>query len=142
MADIVTEQFHQSLRSSPSGRQKTGTMIDEIYGAMETSENPLDRVVQMITECHGPWSGGSTELFKFASFVASLLNIPAATLVALNAGESACVVERAIAITPPSAVGRQNTQTKNEIHISHQTTTTQQTFDYLLHLLTYYNYSL
>jgi hypothetical protein len=111
MADIVTEQFHQSLRSSPSGRQKTGTMIDEIYGAMETSENPLDRVIQMITECHGPWSGGSTELFKFASFVASLLNIPAATLVALNAGESACVVERAIAITPPSAVGRQNTQT-------------------------------
>jgi hypothetical protein len=111
MAEIVTEQFYQSLRASPSGKQKTGTLIDEIYGAMETTQNPMDRVVQMITECHGPWTGSSSEFFRFASFVASLLKDPSAVITAINAGDSACLVERAITLTPPSSVGRQNTQT-------------------------------
>ena len=73
MAEAVTEQFLQSLRSSPSGQQKSGTIFDEIYGALETSENPLDRVIQMISEFHGPWAGGSNELLGFTSMVASMM---------------------------------------------------------------------
>jgi len=111
MSSIVTEQFHQSLRASPSGQQVTGTMFDEIYGSLETSTDPLDRALQMIAEFHGPWSGASNELFKFMSFIASMMNSPLLRALAKSSGESACIVERAIALTPPSLVGRQNNQT-------------------------------
>ena len=111
MAAVATEQFYQSLRSSPSGQQQTGTPIDEIKGAMQTSQNPLDRTVQMIAETHGPYSGSSASLFSFTTMIASLLNIPILTTLSNQIGNAACDVQKALSLLPPSFVGRGNTMT-------------------------------
>lgn len=110
MSQIVSEQFNQSLRSSPSGQRKSGTMFDEIYGALETSENPLDRVIQMIAEFHGAWTGGSQELFQFSSFLASLTNSPELKQLSSKVGNAACQANDIAAQLPPSKVGRQNNE--------------------------------
>ena len=111
MATVATEQFYQSLRASPSGQQQTGTPIDEIKGAMQTSQNPLDRTVQMVAETHGPWSGSSASLFSFTTLIASILNIPILTAISNKIGNAACDVQNAISLLPPSYVGRGNTMT-------------------------------
>ena len=110
MPQVVTEQFNQTLRSSPSGQRKSGTMFDEIYGALETSLNPLDRVIQMISEFHGVWTGGSQELFQFASFLASATGSNVLRNVASKVGDSACLANNLQAQLPPSKVGRQNNE--------------------------------
>ena len=110
MSQIVSEQFNQSLRSSPSGQRKSGTMFDEIYGALETSENPLDRVIQMIAEFHGVWTGGSQELFQFSSFLASLTNSPELKQMSNKIGNAACQANDIASQLPPSKVGRQNNE--------------------------------
>ena len=110
MSQIVSEQFNQSLRSSPSGQRKAGTMFDEIYGALETSENPLDRVIQMIAEFHGVWTGGSQELFQFSSFLASLTNSPELKQMSNKIGNAACQANDIASQLPPSKVGRQNNE--------------------------------
>ena len=110
MSQVVTEQFNQTLRSSPSGQRKSGTMFDEIYGALETSLNPLDRVIQMISEFHGVWTGGSQELFQFASFLASATGSNVLRNVASKVGDSACLANDLQAQLPPSKVGRQNNE--------------------------------
>jgi hypothetical protein len=110
MPQVVTEQFNQTLRSSPSGQRKSGTMFDEIYGALETSLNPLDRVIQMISEFHGVWTGGSQELFQFASFLASATGSNVLRNVASKVGDSACLANDLQAQLPPSKVGRQNNE--------------------------------
>lgn len=111
MAEVATEQFYQSLRASPSGQKQTGTIFDELHGAMQTSQNPLDRTIQMISETHGPWSGGSKSLFNFTTMVASILNVPVLTLLSNKIGNAACAVEKALSLLPPSFVGRGNTLT-------------------------------
>jgi hypothetical protein len=110
MPQVVTEQFNQTLRSSPSGQRKSGTMFDEIYGALETSLNPLDRVIQMISEFHGVWTGGSQELFQFASFLASATGSNVLRNVASRVGDSACLANDLQVQLPPSKVGRQNNE--------------------------------
>lgn len=110
MSQVVSEQFNQSLRSSPSGQRKSGTMFDEIYGALETSEKPLDRVIQMIAEFHGVWTGGSQELFQFSSFLASLTNAPELKQMSNKIGNAACQANDIASQLPPSKVGRQNNE--------------------------------
>lgn len=110
MSQVVSEQFNQSLRSSPSGQRKSGTMFDEIYGALETSENPLDRAIQMIAEFHGVWTGGSQELFQFSSFLASLTNAPELKQMSNKIGNAACQANDIASQLPPSKVGRQNNE--------------------------------
>jgi flagellar motor protein MotB len=110
MSQSVSEQFNQSLRSSPSGQRKSGTMFDEIYGALETSNNPLDRVIQMIAEFHGVWTGGSRELFEFSSFLASATGSNALKNVASQVGDATCRAETLNGQLPPSKVGRQNNE--------------------------------
>jgi hypothetical protein len=110
MSQNVSEQFNQSLRSSPSGQRKSGTMFDEIYGALETSQNPIDRAIQMISEFHGVWTGGSRELFQFSSFLASATGSNALRNIALQVGEATCRAETLNNQLPPSKVGRQNNE--------------------------------
>ncbi len=110
MSQIVTEQFNQTMRSSPSGQKKTGTMFDEIYGALETSQNPIDRIIQMIAEFHGVWTGGSQELFQFSSFLASATGSNVLKNIAAKVGDAACQANDIMSQLPPSKVGRQNNE--------------------------------
>ena len=106
MPQIVTEDFQKSLRSSPHGKRKNGTEIDELYCAMETSENPLDRTIQLIAEFHGPWSGGSVELTDFTSFVASALKSSPMAQQAVQTASQALDAVNAVNRIVDSAVGK------------------------------------
>lgn len=110
MSQIVNEKFNQSLLSSASGRRKKGTMFDEIYGALESSDNPIDRAIQMIAEFHGAWTGGSQELFALASFLASATNSPVLTDIANTVGSATQSVLSLANQLPASLCGRQNTE--------------------------------
>jgi hypothetical protein len=110
MSQIVNEKFNQSLLSSASGKRKKGTMFDEIYGALESSDNPIDRAIQMIAEFHGAWTGGSQELFALASFLASATNSPVLTDIANTVGGAAQSVLSLANQLPASLCGRQNTE--------------------------------
>lgn len=111
MAQIVTEDFRKSLRSSPTGKRKYGTLFDELYNSLETSENPLDRAIQMISEFHGPWTGGSVELADLSTFIASKIKTPILKTNAMSQISSALNVTNAVKNMVPSAVGKISSQT-------------------------------
>ena len=111
MPQVVTEDFRKSLRSSPSGQRKNGTIFDELHCALQTSENPLDRVIQMIAEFHGPWSGGSIQLTDFISFISSKIKTPALAGLAMDSAKAAVSVVQAVSRMPPSSVGKQSPMT-------------------------------
>lgn len=111
MPEVVTEDFRKSIRSSPTGQRKSGTIFDELYSALETSDKPLDRIIQLICEFHGPWSGGSRQLTDFVAFIASLTKSLSLRNLALQNAELACAVEQAINLLPPSSVGKNDPQT-------------------------------
>jgi hypothetical protein len=111
MPQIVTEDFRKSLRSSPTGKRKDGTIFDELYCSLQTSENPLDRAIQLISEFHGPWSGSSVELTDFLGFISSKINSPQLAGVVTQAAGAANEVVKAFTQMPQSAVGRQNPMT-------------------------------
>jgi hypothetical protein len=112
MSQVVTENFHKSLYSSPTGKRKNGTMSDDLRNSLETSEKPLDRAVQMIAEYHGPWTGSSTELTKFSAFVGGKLGNGAKIKKQTSQNlSSASTVNSAVRQMPPSAVGKSNPQT-------------------------------
>ncbi len=72
MPSVITEQFTQNIFSGPSGERKTQpTIFDELRWATEHAQNPLEQVVQMISEFHGPWTGMSQQLMNFVNAVAS-----------------------------------------------------------------------
>lgn len=112
MSQVVTENFRKSLYSTPTGKRKNGTIFDDLRLSLETSEMPLDRAVQMIAEYHGPWTGSSTELTKFSSFVGGKLGngqkIKNQTTQNLYGAAS---VNNAVNQMPPSAVGKTHPQT-------------------------------
>jgi hypothetical protein len=111
MPEIVTEDFRKSLKSSPTGQRKTGTVFDELYGSLETSDKPLDRILQMIAEFHGPWNGSSRQLTDFLAFLASITDSSVLKSLALAKGADACSVEQAISNLPKSSVGKINPHT-------------------------------
>lgn len=110
MSEIITEDFRKSLRSSPTGKRKNGTIFDELYCSLETSENPLDRAVQTIAEFHGPWSGGSSELTDFSSFVASRLNSKEVKKESINVATKTHSVNNAINSLPKSSINKYNSE--------------------------------
>lgn len=108
MPEVVTEDFYKSIKSSPTGQRKSGTVFDELYGSLETSDKPLDRVLQMIAEFHGPWNGSSRQLTDFLTFLASVTESSLLKSLALQKGADACSVEQAISNLPKSSVGKSN----------------------------------
>jgi hypothetical protein len=74
MPQVTDEKFHKTIFSSPNGKRKDGTIFDRLYCSTQYSEFPLDQIIQTIAEFHGPWTGGSTQLADFSTFVASSLN--------------------------------------------------------------------
>jgi hypothetical protein len=108
MPQVVTEDFRKTIRSSPHGKRKNGTEFDELYSAMETSENPLDRTIQLISEFHGPWSGGSVELTDFTSFIASRLRSAPIIQQAIQTANQALDAVNAINNLVNSSVGKQS----------------------------------
>jgi hypothetical protein len=111
MPEIVTEDFRQSLRSSPTGKRKNGTIFDELYGALETSDRPLDRITQLIAEFHGPWNGSSRQLTDFSAFLASMTQLESLKNLAIQKGADACAIEQAINQMPKSLVGKNDPHT-------------------------------
>lgn len=72
MPSVITEQFTQNIFSGPSGERKTQpTIFDELRWATEHAQNPLEQVIQLISEFHGPWTGMSQQLMQFVNSVAS-----------------------------------------------------------------------
>jgi hypothetical protein len=111
MPQVVTEDSRKSLRSSPTGKRKDGTIFDELYCSLQTSENPLDRAIQTIAEFHGPWTGSSVELTDFVAFVASKVASPQLMGLAQQAAGAAVDVVKAVTQMQPSSVGKQNPMT-------------------------------
>lgn len=112
MSQVVTEKFRQSMFSSPTGKAKNGTMFDDLRLSLETSENPHERAVQMISEYHGPWTGSSTELTQFSSFVSGKIGKGSALRNQTTQNLSgAYQVNRAVSQMPPSSVGRTHYET-------------------------------
>jgi hypothetical protein len=110
MAEIVTEDFRKSLRSSPTGNRKNGTMFDDLYSSMETSQSPLDKIVQTIAEYHGPYSGGSSFLANFGAFLLSDMGSTQLQSQVFIIARQALNVINALEQTPPSSVGRTSNQ--------------------------------
>jgi hypothetical protein len=55
---VVREDFIKSLNADPSGTRKTApTIWDELRHATQHSQRPLEQVLQLISEFHGPWTG-------------------------------------------------------------------------------------
>ncbi len=55
---VVREDFIKSLNADPSGTRKTApTIFDELRWSTQHSQRPLDQVLQLISEFHGPWTG-------------------------------------------------------------------------------------
>jgi hypothetical protein len=81
MAQIVTESISDRLFSPPSGqRKKHPTIFDELRWATEFSQNPLEQILQLISEFHGPWTGANTasnNLLNGSSSPAVLFDAPA-----------------------------------------------------------------
>jgi hypothetical protein len=111
MPEVVTEDFHKSLKSSPTGKRKSGTMFDELYGSLETSDKPLDRIIQLISEFHGPWNGSSQQLTDFTAFLASATNSSGLKNLAIQKGTSACSINQAISLLPKSSINKQDPRT-------------------------------
>lgn len=106
MPQAVTEDFYKTIRSNPTGKIKSGTEFDELYCALETSENSLDRTVQLIAEFHGPWSGGSVELTDFTSFLGATLKSNAMVQQALQTASQAMDAVNAVNNMVNSAVNK------------------------------------
>lgn len=111
MSQVVTEKFRQSLYSSPTGKRKNGTIHDDLRNSLETSENPLDRAVQMIAEYHGPWTGSSAELTKFSAFVAGKLGGSKLKSQSTQSAKSALAAKNAVNQMPSSSVGKTHPST-------------------------------
>jgi len=111
MPTVVTEDFLKSIRSSPDGQRKNGTIFDELYTSLETSENPLDNAIDTIAEFHGPWSGGSAELTDFNVFLASKLNNSSLKNQAMQSASDTINVNSAINNIDPSSRKNYNKET-------------------------------
>lgn len=115
MAEIVTEQFKQYLFSMPSGERKVNpTIFDELRWAMQHAENPLEQVIQMISEFHGLWTGMSPTLMNFVSQISSLSNSNSSASY-IAAAKAALVTLNQLNLT--SKIGRINSITCNAMPI-------------------------
>jgi hypothetical protein len=111
MPQIVTEDFYKSLRSSPTGKRKNGTIFDELYCSLQSSENPLDRAIQTIAEFHGPWTGSSVELTDFTAFLASKIGSSRLLQTASSAAGSALAAVQSVSHMQKSSVRKYNPET-------------------------------
>lgn len=115
MAEIVTEQFKQYLFSLPSGERKTQpTIFDELRWAMQHVQNPLEQVLQLISEFHGLWTGMTPTLMNFVSQISSLANNNSSSAY-ISAAKSALATLNQLNLG--SKVGRVNTITANTMPV-------------------------
>lgn len=111
MPEVVTEDFHKSLKSSPTGKRKNGTLFDEMYASLETSEKPLDKAIQFIAEFHGPWNGSSRELTDFITFLASAKDSALLKNLSIQKANAACEIQNVLTNLPPSSIGKSDPRT-------------------------------
>lgn len=111
MPEFVTENFRKSLRSSPTGKRKSGSIFDELHSSLECSDRPLDKAIQTIAEFHGPWSGGSSQLADFTAFTSARLKSNRLKAQANKTAFKALSVENANFNKVASSVNKQNPET-------------------------------
>lgn len=109
----VTEEFIKSMSTPPSGQRKMApTIFDELRWATEHAQQPLEQVIQMISEFHGPWTGMNKATLQLLNSLTALFsNISNRTIVA--AAKQA--VKTLESVTTPSTVGRINSITANDM---------------------------
>ena len=116
MSQIVNEQFSQNLFSAPNGQKKDSpTIFDELRWATQHVEKPIEQVLQMISEFHGPWSGMNQNLMQLVAFISSVKG--GANAKALTAAAKASLNSLSQLHSPPSTVGRKNNITANDMSI-------------------------
>lgn len=112
---IVTEEFIKSMSTPPSGQRKMApTIFDEIRWATEQSQQPLEQVLQMISEFHGPWTGMNTATMNLLSSLTSLFSNPNNKTIMSTAKQA---VQSLQSSSTPSTVGRINDITANDMQI-------------------------
>ena len=108
----LTGDYVKSIRSNPTGKIKQdGTILDKLYSALETSEKPLDRVIQLIAEYHGPWNGSSRNLTDFVAAMAECQKSSVLDDIAKELGKYTKKLEQAIKDLPPSSVNKMDKYT-------------------------------
>lgn len=111
MPELVTEEFRKSLRSSPTGKRKSGTIFDELSCSLECSDRPLDKAIQTIAEFHGPWTGGSEQLADFTAFTSARLKSNSLKAQANKTAFKALGAQKANFNKVASSVNKQNPET-------------------------------
>ena len=112
---IVTEEFIKSMSSEPSGQKKTmPTIFDELRWATEHSQQPLEQVIQMISEFHGAWTGMNAITLQILSDLTSLYSNPNNKVILAQARQA----HKSLAsVNTPSTVGRINNITANDMQV-------------------------
>jgi hypothetical protein len=113
---VVKEDFIKKLYSAPAAtRSKPDiTIWDELRHATQHSQKPLEQVIQLISEFHGPFSGINQNTANLLNVLLSLFsnkqnkNIQNTVKTALNTLKS---------FSQKSTIGRQNNITANDMSI-------------------------
>jgi hypothetical protein len=116
MSEVITEIFKQSLFCPPSGEKRTfPTIFDEMRWAMQHSQHPLEQITQLISEFHGVWTGMSSTLLSFISYLASLSSSSnsASTATYLKSAQAALNLLNTVTYT--SQIGRINNITASSM---------------------------
>jgi len=107
MAQIVTEDFAQFLFAKASGIKKIPTIFDELRLAMQHAQNPLEQVIQLIAEFHGPWTGSSSNLLSLINSLSSIKNISSYGDF-ISKSQAAVSLLNTLSQNFPSSIGRIN----------------------------------
>lgn len=112
---VINEDFIKKLYSEPSAtRSKPVTIFDELRYATQHSQKPLEQVLQLISEFHGPFVGLNQNTANLLNLLLSLYknkdskNIQNTIKTALNTLKS---------FSSGSTIGRQNNVTANDMSI-------------------------
>lgn len=110
----VDEQFIKSLYAEPSGERKKPTIFDEIRWATQHSQKPLEQVIQLISEFHGPWTGMNQNTMYLLNSLLALFSSTSNKSLAKNAKSAVKLLD---AIQNVTSIGRQNNIVANDMSV-------------------------
>jgi hypothetical protein len=112
---IVKEDFIKKIHANPSGKRKTDpTIWDELRHAAQHSQKPLEQVLQIIGELHGPFTNINANVANLLNVLLSLFsnkdnkNVVNQVKTALTALNS---------VISNSTIGRKNNITANQMSV-------------------------
>lgn len=103
---IIDQQFIRQLHADPSGERKTSpTIFDEMRWATQHSQKPLEQVVQLISELHGPWTGMNATAANLLTSLLSMFKNKANKTTLSQIKQALSAINN---INIPSSIGRLN----------------------------------